>query len=276
MNRDHLNLCTFDPLPMALGERTTRQPAPAVNPRAEFEAFERGDHVVPGEMIPLMRKRTPTFNEVRVERIAKEIAEKVGLPWPCAGTLVMWGDKPFQATAPKVDHEPTFNDVLEAARRHKDKFGTEATKELMFLNFGARRLHNVPRERYAQAIAVLKSELGPEPVNPRAEFEAFQQHMLKLIAKSMGTSLRPIAPQEQRQQVYNRLVDVARNHRLVFGTEATKALMLDKFGATRLLNIPDDRRLEAIAVFRSELNAKGYMAGPEPDDGEGDTPDIAR
>jgi hypothetical protein len=44
VNRNMLNLNTFDPLPMALGERTTRQPAEPVNPRAAFEAFERGDH----------------------------------------------------------------------------------------------------------------------------------------------------------------------------------------------------------------------------------------
>lgn len=42
MNRNMLNLNTFDPAPMALGERTTRLPPAPVNPRAAFEAFERG------------------------------------------------------------------------------------------------------------------------------------------------------------------------------------------------------------------------------------------
>lgn len=43
MNRSHLSLDTFDPAPLALGERTTRLVKP-VNPRA---AFERGDATPP-------------------------------------------------------------------------------------------------------------------------------------------------------------------------------------------------------------------------------------
>ena len=61
MNRNMLNLNTFDPAPMALGERTTRQPAEPVNPRAAFEAFERGDHQVGGGVIPLARPRSQRF-----------------------------------------------------------------------------------------------------------------------------------------------------------------------------------------------------------------------
>ena len=163
MNRDHLNLNTFDPMPLALGERTTRLVEP-VNPRAEFEAFERGDHVVPGEMIPLMRKRTPTFNvtieashinfdiEAFQQHVAQEILAAFRLDF-----------KTLAAQAPrKVDHEPTFIDLRDAALKYRDKFGAESTREVVF-KFGARKLADIPRERYVQVIAAFNDELGPDP-----------------------------------------------------------------------------------------------------------------
>lgn len=41
------HLAINDPAPMVLGERTTRLPPEPVNPRAAFEAFERGAHAGP-------------------------------------------------------------------------------------------------------------------------------------------------------------------------------------------------------------------------------------
>ena len=41
------HLAINDPAPMVLGERTTRLPPEPVNPRAAFEAFERGAHEGP-------------------------------------------------------------------------------------------------------------------------------------------------------------------------------------------------------------------------------------
>lgn len=133
MNRDTLQ--KFDPLPLTLGERTTRLPAEPVNPRAEYEAFERGDHGQidlwqqrfdatmraatsddGGEIIRLAQKRTQSF-PVTVERITPEIAKQLGLPWPCHGTVLMQNGKVFTNAKPEPDEDDGEGDTPDLRSR---------------------------------------------------------------------------------------------------------------------------------------------------------------
>lgn len=124
------HLAINDPAPMVLGERTTRLPPEPVNPRAAFEAFERGAHAGP----------TVT---VRVDASGAKVIRETT-------TLNPYDDGSKQAG---------YAELLEVARRHKDEFGLSATKLIMKNTFGANRLVEIGQHRHLEAIAMFKIEL---------------------------------------------------------------------------------------------------------------------
>ncbi len=148
MNRSHLSLDTFDPPPLALGERTTRLVEP-VNPRAAFEAFERGEHFGPAHA-------STGFDVKAFQRAMEEL--QVHVRNAGAGYAALAAS--FEAVKYQPVWPATYNDMLDAAIRHKAKFGVEATRALLTRKFGTRRLADIQRRQYAEAIAALN---GPEP-----------------------------------------------------------------------------------------------------------------
>lgn len=152
MNRDTLNLNHFDPLPMALGERTTRLPAEPVNLRAAFEAFERGDHQVDGTVTVKINSKRSSAGGV-IEALVRGIAKGMGIP-------------PYEAIAQPVPVKPEADMRYQMERlavEHKQKFGVPATKRVILDVGGSHTLRSVSDHRIAAVSAQLRRDLyGPE------------------------------------------------------------------------------------------------------------------
>lgn len=203
MNRNMLNLNTFDPLPMALGERTTRQPAEPVNPRAAFEAFERGDHQVGGGVIPLARPRSKRFTspfEQFTPDLVREMVKALGVSYEALAQPVPL--KPFPkltttataARGPEPDDgegdTPDITVRVQAARRKLPDYETYCAIRSSFLHLGEAIDLDAkpcsPTMRYVQALERAVRET-PQPVTLAMCHTLFnhQKHAGRDVARVM-------------------------------------------------------------------------------------------